>query len=348
MSGLAYTNEGPFTLTSGEALVADRLVLLSTTTAMYADAGQEPVGLSQDNVASGAAVAVQPLDGRPRKVTGSKAISAGAAIYAANDGKVSDAAVGKQLGIMLSAITGDGGKGTAIIWGPRGGNDLLSARNPIIEYFDDFFEYDATATVGNWAVVEDAGAGTGDVLVDAAGGVLNVGPDGDDNDEVYVSSIAEIFQFQATKRLYFEARVKLTEANTDDANVIIGLSDTVAADSLLDDGGGPMASYDGAVFFKVDGGTKWQFEASNAGTQDTNTDVGTRASGTWVVLGFTYDYNDGTTAIITPYVNGVADTAVGATIAGMAEMHILLGCKAGGTGTEEIFQVDYVHVVAER
>lgn len=217
----------------------------------------------------------------------------------------------------------------------------------LVKYFDDFFEYDDTATVGKWVVVEDAGAAGGDVLTDAAGGVLSIGCDGDDNDECYVASIAEIFKFQTDKRLTFEARVKLTEANDDDANFIIGLSNTVAADSLLDNGGGPMASYDGAVFFKVDGGTKIQFESSNAAAQVTNNALADFESGEWVTLKFAYDYNDGVTGKITPYVDGVAGTVHDITIAGLEEMHVLMGVKAGGAN-EEALLVDYVKVTMDR
>jgi len=344
MGGLAWSNDGPFTLTSGEALAADRLILLSSSTAKYADGGEEPIGLTQEAVAITKPVAIEPLDGKIHKVTGSKAISAGAAIYVTTDGKVSDAAVGKQIGILLEAITADGGKAAAIIWGPRGGMDFYSSKKSIIEYFDDMFTYDTTF---DWAVVEDAGATGGDKITDAVGGVVQIGCDGDDNDECYVSSKAEVFKFQTNKRLFFEARVKLTEANTDDANIIIGLSDTAAADSLVDDGAGPMASYDGAVFFKVDGGTVWQFETSNAASQETLTNAGAFTSGSWHTLGFLYDYNDGVTASVTPYVDGVAGTAQDLTISGLEEMHILLGVKAGGAN-EEALLVDYVHVVEDR
>ena len=344
---VAYRNNGPFTMTAGEALVADRFVLISSSTAMYADAGEEPIGLTADIAANAAEVPIHALTGVPSKVTASKAITAGSAIYVTTDGKVSDAAVGKQIGIALTAASADGGVITAIVWGPRGGQDQLSARGQFMDFFDDFFAYDATATVGNWAVVEDAGATAPDAITDAEGGVLRVGCDGDDNDECYVSSIAESWLFTTTKNLWFEARVSLTEAATDDANWIIGLSDTVGADSLLDDGAGPMASYDGAVFYKIDGTMQIGFETSNAGTQVTNGNVNAFVSGTWYRLSFSYDFNDGVTATITPYVDGVAGTAHELTIAGMAEMHVVAGVKAGGAN-EEAFLVDYIHVAADR
>jgi len=341
--GLAYSNNGPFTMTSGEALVDDRFVLISSSTAMYADGGEEPIGLTQGIVASSAPVSIAPLDGTIKKVTGSKAISAGAAIYVTTDGKVSDSAVGKQIGILLEAITDDGGKGPAVVWGPRGGNDVLSSNtSTIIEFLDDFFTFNDD---DNWVdTVTDAGTIDS---TDAAGGVLSIASGGTDNNESYVSSEHEIFKFQTDKKLYFEARVKLTEANTDDANIIVGLSDTVAANSLVDDGAGPMASYDGVVFCKVDGGTVWQFETSNATTQKTLANAGAFSDGDWTILGFLYDYNDGTTANVTPYVDGVAGDAKTLTISGLEEMHILLGVKAGDAHAETLL-VDYVKVLAER
>ena len=340
--GLAYENDGPFTLVSGEALEADRMVMISSSTLMYADAGDEPIGITKDPVASGVVVACATLNGSIKKVTGSKAIAAGAAIYVAADGKVSDAAVGKQIGILKTAITGNGGKGAAWVWGPRGGNDMLSARGSNIEFFDDFFTFNDD---DNWVDTVSDG-GTID-STDANGGVLSIATGATDNNESYVSSEHEIFAFQTTKRLFFEARVKLTEAATDDANIIVGLSDTVAEDSLLDNGGGPMASYDGALFFKVDGGTVWQAETSNAATQETDTSAGAFTDGAWHKLGIDYDYNDGVTAIVKFFVDGVLGATLDLVIAGLEEMHILLGGKAGDANAETLL-VDYVHVVAER
>jgi len=345
---LAYRNEGPITLTSGEALAEARLVKLSAGKAVYADAGDEPIGITAEAVENNKPVAIYPLKGNIERVTAAGAISAGSAIFAANDGKVSDAAVGKQIGINLQAASADTGKVAAQVWGPRGGNDMLSAKSSLCELFDDFLEFHTVAPTGQWNVaVADAGASGTTGMTDAANGVVQVYCDGDDNDEAYVSSVAESWKFQTAKRLYFETKIKLTEANTDDANWIIGLSDTVAANSLLDNGGGPMASYDGAVFFKVDGTMKIQFETSNAGTQVTNATLADFASATEYTLGFFYDPNDGTTAKVTPFINGAAGTTHNLTISGLEEMHILFGVKAGGAN-EEALLVDYVHVTTER
>jgi hypothetical protein len=223
----------------------------------------------------------------------------------------------------------------------------LAGLDPAIAYtlFDDFFNYDGTATIGDWQLATDAG-GT-QALLDQAGGVLSIGSDGDDNDGTVLHSVTECFKVVAGKPIWFEARVKCAEANTDDANLIVGFSDLVTVDAVLDNGGGPAASYDGVVFCKVDGGTSWIFETSNAGTQATTANAGAFVTATWYRLGFHIDPNDGTTAIVTPYIDGVAGTPLNLTIAGLEEMHVLIGVKSGGAN-EEAIVVDYVKCVQVR
>jgi len=348
--GLAYTNDGPFTILSGEALEEARLVLLSGGTAIYADGGEEPIGITTQAVASGKSVTIRPLKGNIERVTGSKAITLGSAIYVTTDGKVSDAAVGKQIGVLFTTISANGGKGSAQMWGPRGGNDVFSQANSIIHFRDDFTEYNPTATVGRYVVTEDAGATAPDALDPALpGGVLNVGSDGDDNDECYVASVVPIFKFQTNKKVLFEAKVKLTEANTDDANYILGLCSVYAANTLVDNGAGPVTTFDGAVFYKVDGDMSIRFETSNAAAQTAADVLATSVSGTWYTLGFLYDYNDGVTAIVTPFVDGVAGTPQELTISGLdALLYVLFGVKTGGDTYEEGLKVDYVDVKMER
>lgn len=343
MSGFSATVP---TMVSGEALEAFRLVLISSSTAIYADGGEEPIGITTDAVATSTPVAVRPLIGDVVKVTGSKALTAGVAIYATTDGKVSDSAVGTQIGVMKEAISADGGIAAAWVWGTRSANDVLVPRAGAVEFFEDFFVFDGTATVGLW---NDAVTDGGTIAaIDGANGLMSIATDTTDEDESYISSQFESFLFTTTKSLHFEAKVKLTEANTNTSNIIVGLSDTVAADSLLDAGGGPMASYDGCVFFKVDGGTVWQFETSNAGTQVTDTDVGAFSDGAFQTLIFDYDFNDGVTAKVTAIVDGTADAVLkNLVISGLQEMHILLGVKTGD-GNAETLIVDYVQVTTNR
>jgi len=245
-------------------------------------------------------------------------------------------------------ISGVYGSGVSDMWRTAPIMAAMCDIGAFHQFLDDFYEVsDTTATdLSRYATVADgAGALT---QLDAAGGVGVITSGATDNDEIYISSMSESFLFAANKPLWFEARIIPVEVATNKLNLIIGLSDTVGANTLQDNGAGPAASYDGAVFFKVDGGTTWSFETSNAGTQVTTNSLGTATSGTAVRIGFIFDPNDGTTGKITPYVNGVAvATAHSITLSGLEEMHILFGIKAGSAAAETS-KVDYIRVLAVR
>lgn len=196
---------------------------------------------------------------------------------------------------------------------------------------------------------------------DAVGGVIALVPsDGTvaDNDEAYIESANEVFKFAADKPLLFEARVQFTEANTDDANVLVGLLDAVGADTILDNGGGPKASYSGAVFFKVDGGTRWQVETSNSTTQTTD-DLSaantnnlakrnvTAGGSAYQVLRIEYTPYSSTNAYVSFFVDGVLCAQHDYIFTSATEMQIGIGVKNGGANNETL-NVDYVVCTQER
>lgn len=217
-------------------------------------------------------------------------------------------------------------------------------------FFEDFLnDIDA-----NIVVITATDSGTG-AVGDAAGGILPlVASDGTvaDNDETYAELPPnEVFKFAADKPLLFEARVQFTEANTDDANVIVGVKDAVAANTLLDNGGGPAASYSGAVFFKVDGGTRWQCETSNAGTQTTtdlvasdanNLSRATQTAGgsTYQTLRIEYLPYSSTNAYVNFYIDGVHVCQHDYIFTSATEMQACAGVKNGDTNLETL-NVDY-------
>ncbi|MAE81622.1 MAG: hypothetical protein CMB80_02715 [Flammeovirgaceae bacterium] len=164
-----------------------------------------------------------------------------------------------------------------------------------------------------------------------------------DNHASTIYTLSESWLIEANKELWFEARVKLTEQNTDDANILVGLTDSAGADVCQDNGGGPPASHDGIVWAKVDGGTVWQFEVSNAAAQTTTADAGDFTSGSWHRLGFHFDGD--TTA--TPYLDGVAGNGLTLTLASLDEMELCMSVKNGGANKETLY-LDYVKVVQIR
>ena len=207
-----------------------------------------------------------------------------------------------------------------------------------VAYFDDMF--DVNDANGDSKYTE-----SGDTPVvaveDAANGVISLKPtNATDNHACTIATDGESWDLANGKELWFEARVKLTEANTDDANILIGLCDTPGADVLKDDGGGPADSYDGIVFAKVDGGTVWQFETSNSTAQTTTADAGDFSSGEWHRVGFHYDGD----TTVTPYLDGVAGTAHTVSYTGWAEMEFVASVKNGDSNIETLM-IDYVKIV---
>jgi len=112
---MATQTDSPFTRTTGGAVSVYRLVKLSGATVVVntATATDEPIGVSQAAAASGAVVALRDIKhGGTHKVTAAGAISAGAKIYAADDGKVQalpgSAGTYREVGRALEAATADG------------------------------------------------------------------------------------------------------------------------------------------------------------------------------------------------------------------------------------------------
>jgi predicted RecA/RadA family phage recombinase len=88
---MSQYNEGIKAFTSGEALATRRRVKWSSSTVVYADADEACIGVTEHACASGEIVSVR-LVNHPGtvKLVAAEALSAGASLYAANDGKVQD------------------------------------------------------------------------------------------------------------------------------------------------------------------------------------------------------------------------------------------------------------------
>lgn len=213
-------------------------------------------------------------------------------------------------------------------------------------HFEDFQEF----TSGDLFTDTSADSGAAVANVDAAGGQVTLTTGGTDNNECYLLGTKELFLFAADKPLRFDARVKFTEANTDDANVAIGLMDAVGADSILDNGGGPKASFSGAVFYKIDGETNWNVRTS-IGTTKTTTALTAAYSldkllkssggGTWQEFRIEFLPISSTEGEVTYYIDGILVAKHVFTFTSATEMKDFVGNKAGDTNSEVCY-VDYI------
>jgi hypothetical protein len=222
-------------------------------------------------------------------------------------------------------------------------------------FFDDFL-YPASATgsgVTTYTINSDGATGT-NAFQDVAGGVYNIVTAAADNDYQAISSVAENWRFAAGKELWFEARFRLAEATTNQSAWWFGLTDTLTTGGFQADALGPLTSFDGALIWKDEATMTVDFETSNAGVQAVTTNMATFVTNTWTKVGFYFDGdpdNNGV-GIVYPYVDvgagWVAGTPQNITLAGLEEMHLVAGVKAGPTGGAETLQLDYLKVVQVR
>ena len=185
---------------------------------------------------------------------------------------------------------------------------------------------------------------------DGANGILVITPsDGTvaDNDESYFKGANETFLMANNRTICFLARAQYAEANTDDANIILGLLNAVVANHLLDDGGGPVATFSGFCFYKVDGATVWSVRSSLGTTKTTtvtNITAGGAAYHTFEIqftaltatvgeVVFLYDGQICRDANNLPIKHSITYTSA-------TEMQVCLGVKNGGANLE-VLNVDY-------
>lgn len=102
------------------------------------------------------------------------------------------------------------------------GSDIDSDYQILFEDFND------TLVTGRWETVKDAGAAAA-VTADLENGVLTLTSTATtDNDGALVQAVNTSFLVKSGKKLMFEARVKVSDA--DQCDMFIGLADTAATD----------------------------------------------------------------------------------------------------------------------
>jgi hypothetical protein len=221
-----------------------------------------------------------------------------------------------------------------------------------IVLFDDFLTGVDAGT--HWISLDDGATGT-NTYGDQLGGSLNVVTAAADNDYHAMQSTAECFDFAGRNELWFEARFRLVEATTNESAWWFGLSNTDTTGGLQANAAGPLASYDGVLVWKDEATMAIDVETSNAGTQDTETNIATFVTNTWTRVGF-HVSSAATTAVCTAYYDVAAGsgalTAHGTTMnitrSGMEPMHAIFGVKAGPTAAAETLEVDYIKCVQLR
>lgn len=218
-----------------------------------------------------------------------------------------------------------------------------------VSLFDDFIS-EPLANLLYLTTATDTGTA---VVTDAVGGILSITPsDGTvaDNDEIYVSTINEVFLCGAGKALEAKARIQYTEANTDDLNLFFGFGSAFGANFLVDDGDGPRTSGNIIGIYKVDGGTVWRCVTRWGSTTSVTDTVSTTTAGGSAYQTLEVSIADGGsvgTSVVSFRVDGQElKDSTGATIvhafpnASATEMQLGIGMKNGAATNVETVLLD--------
>lgn len=207
------------------------------------------------------------------------------------------------------------------------GEFILPAPTTAHTYFEDFDTY----TAADWTVTE-VGVAT-QALADEDGGVLLVTNAAVDNDSSFSQKVGESFLFEAGKKTWFSARLKVSDATQSDWVVGLQITDTT-----------PLDVTDGVFFRKDDGDTNIDLVVEKDNTATTEAAIGTNADDTYVTLSFYYNGND---AII-GYVNGVAAASLVTTNLPDDEVLTISFGIQNGESVAKTMSVDYIFAAKER
>lgn len=195
-------------------------------------------------------------------------------------------------------------------------------------YFEDFDTY----TAADWTVTETQ-VGATQALTDGDGGLLLITNTSADNDLVAMQKVGESFKFESGKKLFFEARFKVSDAT--DSDVVIGLQITDTS---------PLDVTDGVFFIKPDDAATVNFLVEKNNTATTASAIATMANDTFIRLGF---YYDGASAV-QYFVNGVlTGSSVTTNLVDDEELTISLAIQNGAAAAKTM-TVDYIYCAKER
>jgi hypothetical protein len=200
------------------------------------------------------------------------------------------------------------------------------------QYANDFMTYNS----GDFTITTtEAGTGSAtEALTSGAGGQLLLTNAAGDNDLDFLQLKGESFKLSSSKRAFFEARFKVSDATQSDVVMGLQITDTT-----------PLAVSDGVYFLKDDGDTNLDFHVEKDGTDTTTAAVTTLADDTFVTVGFFIDPNTSQVS----YFIGEAEPVgvVNTNLPDDEELTVSFGIQ-NGEAAAKTMTIDYVNVICER
>jgi hypothetical protein len=143
--------------------------------------------------------------------------------------------------------------------------------------FHTFFEDFDYFVAANWTITETQ-AGATQALTDGDGGLLLLTNSAADNDIVSLQKVGESFRFATNKRLFFSARLQVSDATQSDFVVGLVITDTT-----------PLDVTDGVFFQKDDGDALLDFYSEKNNTQTSELGIATVVAATFLTMEFYWD-----------------------------------------------------------
>ena len=211
-------------------------------------------------------------------------------------------------------------------------------------YMDDF-EQGALDATHNWTIVKDTGASAA-ITADGTGGEVNLTSAATtDNDGASIQAKQESFALptSAGKKLYFESRVKISDATQTD--FLVGFTEAFTTNPE-----NALLSANVIGFVKVDGSAIVKGTTESGGTQTlvefADTTKSTMENDTYVTLGLVATKND-TVNKVEFYINrnkvGQSTTNIPT-----ANMNVMAMSVSGDTTGTKVTTIDYIMAAQDR
>lgn len=200
-------------------------------------------------------------------------------------------------------------------------------------YSNDFFTYHAD----EWTITTtEAGTGSAtEAVTSQAGGALLITNAAGDNDLDFFNLKGEAFKFVSTKRMFFKAKFKVSDATQSDVVMGLTITDTT-----------PLDTTDGIFFQKDDGDTNIDFHIEKDNSATSNTAIGTLADDTFITVAFAYDPNTSSFSIFMDDVK-VGEQSTLTNVPDDEELTIAFGIQ-NGEAAAKTMTIDFIICAVER
>lgn len=199
-------------------------------------------------------------------------------------------------------------------------------------YHNDFFTYSS----GDWTITTtEAGTGSAsEAVTSSAGGALLLTNAAGDNDLDFLQLKGEAFKLSTSKKAYFSARFKVSDATQSDFVMGLQITDTT-----------PLATTDGVFFIKDDGDTNLDFIVEKDSTSTDTTAIHTMEDDTFVTV--TWFIDPDASKVFYSVNNAAPVSVVNTNLPDDEELTVSFGIQ-NGEAAAKTMTIDYVVAAVER